>query len=99
MGQYANELYARNYSLECENKALRGQIEEFKNGQRYKKLAEGYGKVIAGYKRETRRLNKELAAEKKTTSNVRDIWFEQCDKDWEWYQSEIEKKDMMKLII
>ena len=46
MGQYANELYARNYSLECENKALRGQIEEFKNGQRYKKLAEGYGKVI-----------------------------------------------------
>ena len=44
MGQYANELYARNYSLECENKALRGQIEEFKNGQRYKKLAEGYGK-------------------------------------------------------
>ena len=93
MGQYANELYARNYSLECENKALRGQIEEFKNGQRYKKLAEGYGKVIAGYKRETQRLNKELAAEKKTTSNVRDIWFEQCDKDWEWYQSEIEKKD------
>ena len=46
MGQYANELYARNYHLECVNKALRGQIEEFKNGQRYKKL-EGYGKVIA----------------------------------------------------
>ena len=65
--------------------ALREQIEEYKNGQRYKTLAEGYGKVIAGYKCETQRLNKELAAEKKTTSNVRTIWFEQCDKDWEWY--------------
>jgi len=93
MGQYANELYLRNYSLECENKAFREQIEEFKNGKRYRKLAEGYGKVIAGYKRETQRLKKALAAEKKTTANVRDIWFEQCDKDWEWYQAEIEKKE------
>lgn len=93
MGQYANELYSRNYSLECENKALRRTIEEFKSGKRYKKLAEGYGKVIAGYKRETQRLNKELAEEKKTTANVRNIWFEQCDKDWDRYQSELEKKD------
>lgn len=93
MGQYANELYARNYSLECENKGLRAQIEEFKSGQRYKKLTEGYGKVIAGYKREAQRLSKALAAEKKITANVRNIWFEQCDHDWEWYQSELEKKD------
>ena len=93
MGQYTNELYALNYSLECENRALRGTIEEFKNGHRYKKIAEGYGKVIAGYKRETQRLKMALAAEKKATANVRDIWFEQCDKDWDWYQSELEKKD------
>ncbi len=93
MGQYANELYARNFSLECENKALRGTIEEFRSGQRYRKLAAGYGKVIAGYRRETQRLNKALAAEKKTTASVREIWFEQCDKDWDWYQSELEKKD------
>ena len=93
MGQYANELYARNYSLECENRALRGTIEEFENGQRYKKIEEGYEKVIAGYRRETQRLKMALAAEKKTTANVRNIWFEQCDEDWEWYQSELEKKD------
>ena len=93
MGQYANELYARNCSLECENKALQGTIGEFKSGLRYRKLAEGYGKVIAGYKRENQQLKKALAAEKKTTIEVRDIWFEQCDKDWEWYQAELEKKD------
>lgn len=93
MGQYANELYFRNYSLECENKALRRTIAEFKSGERYKKQAEGYGKVIAGCKREIQRLNKELAEEKRTTANVRNIWFEQCDKDWDWYQSELEKKD------
>ena len=93
MGQYANELYARNFSLECENKALRGTIEEFKSGQRYRKLTEDYGKVIAGYRRETQRLKKALAAEKKSTANVREIWFEQCDKDWDWYQKELEKKE------
>ena len=93
MGQYANELYARNLSLECENKALRGTIAEFKSGKRYQKIAEGHGKIIAGYKREIQRLKMALAAEKKTTANVRDIWFEQCDKDWDWYQSELEKKD------
>ena len=70
MGQYANELYARNYSLECENKALRGTIEEFKNGHRYRKLTEGYGKVIAGYRRETECLKKALAAEKKNTKKA-----------------------------
>ena len=83
MGQYANELYARNLSLECENKALRGTIAEFKSGKRYQKIAEGHGKIIAGYKREIQRLKMALAAEKKTTANVRDIWFEQCDKDWD----------------
>ncbi len=83
MGQYANELYARNYSLECENKALRGTIEEFKNGHRYRKLTEGYGKVIAGYRRETECLKKALAAEKKNTKKALETWFEQCDKDWD----------------
>ena len=93
MGQYANELYARNYSLECENKALQGTIAEFKNGKRYRKIVEGYGKIIAGYKHENQQLKKAIAAEKKTTANVRNIWFEQCNKDWEWYQSELEKKE------
>jgi hypothetical protein len=93
MGQYSNELYARNYSLECENKSLQGIIAEFKNGQRYKKIVEDYGKVIAGYKRENQQLKKALAAEERLREKVRDIWFTQCDKDWEWYQSELEKKD------
>ena len=93
MGQYANEIYARNFALECENKALRETIDGFKSGKRYRKITEDYGRVIAGYKRENQRLAREIAAERKTTINVRDIWFAQCDEDWEWYQSELEKKD------
>ena len=93
MGQYANELYAQNYSLQCENKALRRIVDEFKSGKRYKKLQEGHERVIAGYKQENRRLAKALTEERKTTTKVRDIWFEQCDTDFDWYQAELEKKE------
>ena len=93
MGQYANELYAQNYSLQCENKALRRIVDEFKSGKRYKKLQEGHERVIAGYKQENRRLAKALAAERETTKRVRNIWFEQCDTDFDWYQAELEKKE------
>ena len=55
MGQYLNDLYTQNYSLQCENKALRRTIDEFKNGRRYKILKDGYDRVIAGYKKESRR--------------------------------------------
>ncbi len=93
MGQYANELYTQNHSLQCENKALRRIVDEFKSGKRYKKLQEGHERVIAGYKQENRRLAKALAAERETTTRVRNIWFEQCDMDFDWYQKELEKKE------
>ena len=93
MGQYANELYVQNYSLQCENKALRRIVDEFKSGKRYQKLQEGHERVIAGYKQENRRLAKALAEERETTTRVRNIWFEQCDTDFEWYQEELEKKE------
>ncbi len=93
MGQYLNELYAQNFSLQCENKALRRTIDEFKSGKRYKILQDGHERIVAGYKQENRRLAKELAEERKTTAKVRNIWFEQCDTDFDWYQAELEKKD------
>ena len=93
MGQYANELYTQNHSLQCENKALRKIVDEFKSGKRYKKLQEGHERIIAGYKQENRRLAKALAAERETTTRVRNIWFEQCDTDFDWYQKELEKKE------
>ena len=93
MGQYLNELYAQNCTLQCENKALRQTIDEFKSGKRYKKLQDGHERVVAGYKRENRRLAKELAAAHETITKVRDIWFEQCDTDFDWYKAELEKKD------
>ena len=33
MGQHLNELYAQNFTLQCENKALWQKIDEFKNGK------------------------------------------------------------------
>ena len=93
MGQYLNDLYTQNYSLQCENKALRRTIDEFKNGRRYKILKDGYDRVIAGYKKESRRQAKELAAAREETRRVRNIWFEQCDTDFDRYQAELEKKD------
>ena len=70
MGQYANELYTQNHSLQCENKALRRIVDEFKSGKRYKKLQEGHERVIAGYKQENRRLAKALVAERETTTRL-----------------------------
>ena len=93
MGQHLNELYAQNFTLQCENKALWHKIDEFKNSKRYRKLQDGHERVVAGYKQEIRRLTKELVTERETRRKVRDIWFEQCDTDFDWYQAELEKRD------
>ena len=93
MGQYLNELYSRNQSLECENKALRDQIAAYKSGKRYIKIQEDNRRVQAGYQQEIKRLNKELEAAHMEKKKVRDIWFAQCDFDWEHYQAELEKRD------
>lgn len=93
MGQYANELYSRNCSLEYENKSLREKIAEYESGQRYLKLQADFNSVRAGYERRIRELGKELAEAHITKNKVRDIWFAQCDTDWEQYQKEIQKKE------
>ena len=93
MGQYANELYSRNCSLEYENKALREKIAEYESGQRYLKLQADFNSVRAGYVRRIKELEKELAEAHITKNRVRDIWFTQCDTDWEQYKKELEKKE------
>ena len=77
MGQYLNDLYAQNYSLQCENKALRRTVDEFKSGRRYRILQDSHDRIVAGYKQENRRLARELAAAREDTKRVRNIWFEQ----------------------
>ena len=91
MGQYANELYAQNCSLLCENKALRKTIDEYKSGKRYTTIQDSYARIISGYKHERIRLIKELAAAREETKQVRNIWFDQCDSDFESYQAELDK--------
>ena len=93
MGHYANELYAQNVSLQCENKALRDEIASFKSGERYIALQKGYGKIIAGYKKALKKKTKEVAEAHAEKKRVRGIWLQECDKDWEQYQKEMDKKD------
>lgn len=93
MGQYLNEIYTGYCALQYENKAMRQTIDEYKNGKRYKILQKAYERIVAGYKQENRRLARELAAERETTKRVRNIWFEECDTSFDWYQAELQKKD------
>lgn len=83
-----------NYAtLQYQNKALRKELESFRNGKRYKKLQADHHKVVAGYIKEINQLKKDLARAHAATVTVRDIWFEECDSDWKKYQAELAKKD------
>ena len=93
MGQYANELYAQNASLQCENKALKNEVAEFKNGKRYIKLQNDHKTIVSGYQRVIRKLKSAVAKTQDNAAKDRDMWIGQCDSDWEWYQSELAKKD------
>ena len=80
-------------TLQYQNKAMRQELEAFRNGERYRKLQADYHKVTAGYIREISRLKKELAKAHAETVTVRDIWFGECDSDWEEYQAELYRKE------
>lgn len=83
-----------NYAtLQYQNRALRQELESFRNGKRYKKLQEDHHKVVAGYIKEISRLKKELAQAHAATVTVRNIWFEECDSGWKKYQAELDRKD------
>lgn len=80
-------------TLQYQNKAMRRELEDFRNGERYQKLQEDHRKVVAGYLKEINRLKKELAKAHAAAITVRNIWFEECDSDWEKYQAELNKKE------
>ena len=84
-----NRLFSEYTTLQYQNKAMRQELEAFRNGERYKKLQEDHHKVVAGYIKEIGRLKKELAKAHAATVTVGNIWFEECDSDWEKYQAEL----------
>lgn len=86
-------LFSKLTTLQYQNKAMRQELEAFRNGERYRKLQADYHKVTAGYIREISRLKKELAKAHAETVTVRDIWFGECDSDWEEYQAELYRKE------
>lgn len=88
-----DSLFSEFTTLQYQNKAMRQELEAFRNGERYKKLQADYNKVAAGYIKEISRLKKELAKAHAATVTVRNIWFEECDSDWKKYQAELNKKE------
>ena len=86
-------LFSEYTTPQYQNKAMRQELEAFRNGERYKKLQTDHHKVVAGYIKEIDRLKKELAKAHAATVTVRNIWFEECDSDWEKYQAELNKKE------
>ena len=78
-----DHLFSTFTALQYQNKALRREVEAFRNGERYRKLQADHHKVVAGYIKEIGRLKKELAKAHAATVTVRDLWFEVCDSDWE----------------
>ena len=88
-----DRIYSEMTSLQYENRALRKEIESFRNGERYKKLQQDHHQVIAGYERKISQLKKDLEKERDTRKRVRNLWINQCQKDYESYQAELEKKN------
>lgn len=88
-----DSLFSEITALQYQNKAMRQELELFRNGERYRKLQADHSKIVAGYIKENNQLKTELAKAHAETVNARNIWFEQCDSDWEKYQAELNKKE------
>ena len=87
------DLFLRCSDLQCRNKALQKEVDDFKSGARYLKLQEDYRHVVAGYIKEIERLKKELAAAHAHAVTIRDMWFDECEDILCEQVSEIEKRD------
>ena len=78
-------LFEINSTLQYRVKALQQQVDEFRSGERYKKLQHDYSLVIDGF-------IKEIDAEARAIS-TRNIWFDECESNWKDYQTELNKKE------
>ncbi len=74
-------------------RALEQELKEFRSGQRYLKLQSDHRKVTEGYRKEIQRLRNEVADEHARAVSVRDLWFEECESNWEDYQKNMARKD------
>lgn len=88
-----NDLYDRYTALQYQVKALRQKVKSYEKGDRYLKLQSDHHRVVAGYIREIKKLRKELADAHAETVKVRNIWFDECEADWEKYRAELNTKD------
>ncbi len=74
-GEFRDDnLFEINMSLQCEVKSLKHTIEEYKSGKRYLKIQKDHNRVVKGYRKEIKRLKKELSAAHAQAVTVREIW-------------------------
>ena len=88
------ELILKVNTLECVVKVQQKQLDAFRSGERYLKLQKDFRRVIAGYERTIRNLKTELGKAHAETVKVRNIWFEQCDQDWQTYLKEMSQMQL-----
>ncbi len=86
-------LFEINSTLQYRVKALQQQVDEFRSGERYKKLQHDYSLVIDGFIKEIARLKKEKADAEARAISTRNIWFDECESNWKDYQTELNKKE------
>ena len=89
----ASSLYDNYVALQYKCKAIQKELESFKNKGRYKKQQEDYHRIIAGYTKEIKKLNQELAAAHAETKKVGNIGYNECCSNWDDYLKGLEKKD------
>lgn len=76
-------------ALQYRNRALTRQIEEFKSGEKYVKMAADYKKLLDFHNKEMKRMERELAKAHSQTVTVRKYWGEVMDDLDKEHQEEI----------
>ena len=72
-----NRQFLISTSLQYENKRLERLVDEFKNGDRYKKLQHNHHLIYLGYQKKIKQLYRQLQSARNDIKKVRDIWYEQ----------------------
>lgn len=78
-------------ALQYRNRALSGQVEEFKSGEKYIKMEADYKKLLRFHNQEMKRMKQELARAHSETVTVRRYWGEVMDDLDKEHQAEVSR--------
>ncbi len=78
-------------TLQYRNRSLVKQVEDFKSGEKYRKMEEEYKKLLRLYNREMKRMKKELSKAHSETITVRKYWSEVMDDLEKEHQAQVHR--------